>query len=265
MSGTICIIGALKEEIAVIRRSMKVESSFRLGTAHAFSGSWLGHRLVLIRSGIGKPRARSALSQVCDQFPLSLALSIGYAGGLDPALRAGDLVVADSVLELEPASSKGNSAPVSEVSLDASLVDRAMQLRPGVKTHRGKLITVDEAVCKPEDKRALARRCSALAVEMETAALLRLAKEKNLPFLSVRSISDTADQELIDFSACIDDSGEVSKVKAGWHILTHPGSVAKVRDLRACTQKAARNLARFVEAFLRLPRQGPGTGSIRPA
>ncbi|MFQ5716804.1 MAG: hypothetical protein ACE5GQ_06840 [Nitrospinales bacterium] len=265
MSETICIIGAVKEEIAVIRGNMEVEDSFRLGTAHAFSGSWLGRRLVLIRSGIGKLRAQSALSQAYSQFPLSLALSIGYAGGLDPALRAGDLVVANSVLELGPASSRRNSSPVLEVSLDASLVDRAMQLKLGIKTHRGKLITVDEAVCKPEDKRALARRCSALAVEMETAALLRLAREKDLPFLSVRSISDTADQELVDFSACIDDSGGISKVKAGWHILTHPGSVAKVRDLRSCSQKAARNLARFVEAFLRLPRQGLGTGSTRPA
>lgn len=249
---TICIIGALKEEIAGIKRQMVVEDSIRLGPAHAFFGPWQKHRVALVRSGIGKQRARDALSQVCDRFPVSLVISIGYAGGIHPALLAGDLVVADTILENNPRTSTADPHPAQTSSPDGSLVERAMKLSLGIKMYRGGLLTVDEPVCKPEDKWALAKRYSVVAVDMETSGLLQCAKEKGLPFLSVRSITDTANEELVNFSSCINEYGEVSRIKAGWHILTHPGTIPKIRELRVNSQKAAQNLTRFVEEFLQL-------------
>ena len=97
MNETLCIIGALNEEIVEIRRRMMVEDSAQLGPAHAFVGVWQGRRIVLVRSGVGQERARAALARVCERFPVSRVVSIGYAGGLVSELGIGDIVIADKV------------------------------------------------------------------------------------------------------------------------------------------------------------------------
>jgi len=249
MSKSICVIGALKDEIAEVKGRMSVEDSVRLGSAHAFKGSWHGQSLLLLRSGMGKPRARDALLQAMARFPLSMVISIGYAGGLRPGLREGELVIADTIFDSHTES--GNLPPPLP-ALDKTLVDRAMALCPDIPSHRGGLLTVDEAVCKPEEKQALGNRYPVLAIDMETAGLLPVAMQNHLPFLSVRAITDTVEQELINFSSCATESGEISKIKAGWHILTHPGTIPKIRKLHGHCQKATQNLTRFVAEFLRL-------------
>lgn len=245
MNETLCIIGALNEEIVEIRRRMAVEDSERFGSAHVFTGVWQGRCIVLVRSGIGQERAHTALTRVCERFVVSHVVSIGYAGGLVPGLGIGDIVIADKVLELDSAAS--NSRETTEY-----LAERAMQvdISPAVKRRRGGLLTVDKAALTPPEKQALGSRYGVLAVDMETAALLKLADEKRLPFLSLRSITDTVDHELIDFSSCYDEAGSVSKVKAGWYVLTHPEIISKIRALRDSSRKATQNLTQLLEKLL---------------
>ncbi|MEC7641042.1 MAG: hypothetical protein VYC17_02700 [Nitrospinota bacterium] len=251
MSKSICIIGALKDEVAAIKGQMLIEDSVRLGSTHALKGSWHGQPLILLRSGMGKHRARDALFQAQDRFPLSIVISIGFAGGVRPGLREGDLVFADTVFD-SCAASENLPSRQPLPALDKTLVDRAMMLCPNIQSHRGGLLTVDKAVCKPEEKRALGNRYPILAVDMETAGLLPVAMENHLPFLSVRAVTDTVDQELVNFSSYVDETGEVSKLKAGWHILTHPATIPKIRDLRDHCRTATFNLTYFVAEFLRL-------------
>ena len=85
---------------------------------------------------------------------------------------------------------------------------------------------------------------------METLALARLARENEARFLSIRAISDTADQELMDLAGLVNDSGEVSKFKAGWHIITHPGSMKGMLALGQAAKKATANLADFTSRFI---------------
>lgn len=252
MNKTICIIGALKEEIAEIKERMVVEDSMRLGSAVAFSGFWKGKRVLLLLSGIGKYRAQNALSNACVKFSLSTVISIGYAGGLDPDLREGDLVIANRVFDSDVVSMGLQSAKVFEICFDETLINQVLEKCPESKSHRGGLITLNEAICEPEKKRDLGNRFPVVAVDMETAGLLSLAVENQLSFLSVRSITDTVDHELVSFANCVDETGKISTVKVGWHILTHLGTVPKIRKLRDHCRKATHNLTHFVEEFLRL-------------
>lgn len=245
MNNMVCIVAALKEEAAGIKGLMTVDGSPRLGSARAFTGSWQGRAVLLLLSGMGKQRARAALSLACERFPLSAVVSIGYAGGLCPELREADLVLADKVF-----ASGGAPENPQPLQTSAALLERAAALCPNIPSHRGGLLTVDAAVCKPAEKRALGNRYPVLAVDMETAGLLSVALEHRLPFLSVRCITDTVDQELVDFSSCVEASGEVSKLKAGWHVLTHPGILPKVHELRDHCRKATHHLTRFVAEFL---------------
>ena len=235
MGKRIAIIGAIKDEIAGIKKQMQITDTLRWPTGNAFVGEWHGRTIVLIRSGMGCDRARRALAEMAKKFELEQVISIGYAGALDPALKVGDLVVADQVVYYET---------MKNYSLDKELLSMMPEAR------RGTLLTVDSPAAKPQEKKALREKYSAVAVDMETFALAEGAETHHLPLASVRAITDTADQELIDCSPLVADDGDVSKLKAGWHILTHPGDLKGMIDLGQHAKLATANLTEYVSQWI---------------
>ena len=87
MNQPIFILGALREEINLIRKLMIVKEQLKAGHADVWVGSWEGVSIVLVRTGMGKNCALSALKEVLSRTVPILVLSIGYAGGLDLRLK----------------------------------------------------------------------------------------------------------------------------------------------------------------------------------
>jgi len=231
MEKRIAIIGAIKDEIAGIKNRMRIDDALRWQTGNAFVGEWQGVPIVLVRSGMGRDRARRALTEIAGKYDLEYVISIGYAGALDPALEVGELVVADKVVNYDSQKSY-------------SLNEELIRTMPDAR--RGTLLTVDEVVATPPEKKALKEKYSAVVVDMETSALTEEAEAHHLPFASVSAITDTADQELIDCSHLVTEDGDVSKLKAGWHILTHPGDLKGMIDLGKHAKLATANLTAFL-------------------
>ncbi len=231
MEKRIAIIGAIKDEIAGIKKEMRITNNLRWPTGNAFAGTWRDVPIVLVRSGMGCDRARRALAEIAGKYTLKRIISIGYAGALDPSLKVGDVVVADQVVYYETLKS---------YSLDGELLGTMPEVA------RGTLLTVDQVVATPPEKKALREKYSAVAVDMETFALAEETQARNLPFASVRAITDTADQELIDCSHLVEADGEVSKLKAGWHVLTHPGDLKGMIDLGKHAKTATASLTEFL-------------------
>ena len=196
--------------------------------------------IVLVRSGMGRDRARRALAEVAGKWDLEEVISIGYAGALDPSLEVGDLVVADKVVEMDSSQPAGE---MKSYSLDKEIFNTTAAVRERI------LLTVDCVAATPEEKKQLRERYSAVAVDMETSALAEEAKARDLSFISVRAITDTADQELIDCSHLVEEDGDVSKVKAGWHVLTHPGDLKGMIALRQHAITATANLTEFLKLY----------------
>ena len=252
MDRLICILGALRKEIGLIRGQMTVDEQFKVGRADAWTGNWEGVPIILVRTGIGKDCALSALKEVLNRANPSLIFSIGYAGGLDPKLKVGDVVLADHVLKINKALMDVGSYPIDLKQLELT---EGLVCSKKIVVHRGKLITVDQVVNDSTVKQELGSRYNALAVDMETAALVAHASEKKISFLSVRGISDTVKQSLVDVSSFIGDNGEVCKLKAGWYVMTHPRQIKKLISLRGQSQQATRNMTKFLEVFVQAYRQ----------
>ena len=248
MDRQILILGALREEINQIRRRMTVNDQFKAGHADVWSGNWEGANIVLARTGMGKNCALSAFDEILKTVRPSLVLSIGYAGGLGFKLKIGDLVIADSIIELSSNNSYVNKHAVSQQQL--ALLEK-LDLPKNILIHRGTLITVNQVICDSVVKKELGSRYNALAVDMETSALITHATKKKIPFISIRSISDTVEQSLVDMSSFISDDGEVSKIKAGWYIATHPNMVKKFISFRDQSQKATSNMTEYTGVFVR--------------
>lgn len=251
MNPPICIIAALKEELAGIKRQMEIVESTRLGPNGVVSGRWQGHSILLVCSGIGKKRAGEALSRAYERFKFSRVISIGYAGGLAPHLAIGDLVLGDAVLDYQPDES--SRAKDSPRIINSKLLNEAVSLSKSldIPVYQGGLLTVERAISDSKEKRELGERLPILAVEMETSSLARFAEEKHLDFLPLRAISDTVDHDLLNISPFLDKaSGEVSKIKAGWYVLTHPGSLNDLKELGRHSRKATSRLTDFLERLL---------------
>jgi nucleoside phosphorylase len=235
---------------------MKIFNTLHFDHATVFEGEWLGHGILLVRSGMGMVRAEKSLKAVSQQFSSKLIISMGYAGGLDPKLQSGDLLIAEKSLGIAKGElfSKDGEGQMTQESLANEFVDKALLVSEtmDIKSHRGSLLTVDKPVLKPEQKSLLGKKYSVQAVDMETLALARFANENGTAFLSIRAISDTVDQELMDLSGLVDDGGEVSKLKAGWYVITHPGSMKEMLALGQVAKKSTSNLTGFISRFIKM-------------
>jgi len=243
MNNSIAIFGALKEEIAGIKQAMNISDHVRLGKASAWPGKWGTQNIILVRSGVGRQMAKDATIQIIDRFQPRTVISIGYAGAVQSGLNVGDLVIADTVIE----ELKGR-----KLSPDSDLLGRAIGIPSpdGLKMVVGGLLTVDTVIHTSAIKQELGEKHYVQAVEMETSAIAEVAEENGLPWLSLRVISDRLDQELIDSSSFLGSDGEVSTLKAGWYVLTHPGSIKNAMLLRNQTQVATQVMTHFLSDLL---------------
>ncbi|MEK9629360.1 MAG: hypothetical protein VW455_10105 [Nitrospinota bacterium] len=248
MKKAIAILGAVSEEIAGIKKSMNIADRIRLGKSEAWPGKWLEKEIVLVRTGVGKQRAADATRKVIEKFHPQKIISLGYAGALINELKVGDLFVAKTILSSESDETTFEMDDPEEMKW----LEKANQipLPKNFKLRVGKLITVDKVIHTPEGKRELGNRFGAEAVEMETLKIALLSRENNIPFISVRGISDEVGHELIDSSSFLGSDGEISKLKAGWYVLTHPGSLKNALSLRSHTLVATQNLTDFIAKLL---------------
>lgn len=115
-------------------------------------------------------------------------LSIGLAGGLDPALNTGHVAVASTVIAPDGAKVPTDAAWRDAVAAD---LDQA-----GIRYRIGAIAGLDELVRLAETRRALFSGTSAIAADMESHAVMRVAAAAGLPFLAVRVIADTAEDDL---------------------------------------------------------------------
>ena len=239
MNKTTAILAAVSEEIAGIKQEMNISGRIRLGKSEAWPGKWQGKNIVLVRTGVGKQRAADAALQTIEQFSPDRLLSIGYAGGLVPKLKVSDLIIAEQIIDVKSSAEFVPDQKWLYLAQNASVSEN-------YKVISGKLVTADKVIHSPQDKKEFGERFSAEAVEMETSAIAKVATDKNLPFLSVRAISDSVEQEILDSSSFLGRDGEISKLKAGWYVLTHPGSISSALSLRLQTQLATRTMTEFV-------------------
>jgi hopanoid-associated phosphorylase len=115
-------------------------------------------------------------------------ISFGTAGGLAPKLAAGDVVVATEV------SGASGGAVAAERSWSDALAAAASA--GGLALHLGAVRAVDRPVTAAEAKAALYRAGGSLAVDMESGAVARAARDAGLPFAVLRVIVDPSERDL---------------------------------------------------------------------
>lgn len=201
MNKTIGIVAALPGEAkALLGRYPRRKAE---GFSHGCAVLKDGTGLMVVQSGMGMDNAFSAAGWLSGKGVAALGC-FGVSGGLDPELGVGDLVFADAVfVERDDGASlvwkKGGC--VSDVTFN-------FQAANGLTVSWGPIVTVQKPVLNTVGKRALFNQTGAMAVDMETAAVARVASRSGLPFFAIRTICDSADVTIPEsVYQCIDRQG----------------------------------------------------------
>jgi adenosylhomocysteine nucleosidase len=142
----------------------------------------LGEGSLLALSGIGCVAAAAAAQALVDAGVAAL-MTFGMAGGLDPALKSGSVVIPSELISSDGARYATCRAWRGQVAAAVSTLCAVTE---------GNLLTSSHAIGTPADKAAAFLRTGAAAVDMESAAVAGIAAKHNLPFIAVRVIVDTA-------------------------------------------------------------------------
>ena len=146
---------------------------------------------LLAVSGIGESAAAAAARRLVLAGVTALA-SFGMAGGLDPTLICGAVLLPEEVAAIDGAGSESavsTASPQWRKRVRAALPDSCIVCG-------GKLLTSVRPIGHPDAKAALWRSARAAAVDMESCAIARVASQAGLPFIALRVIVDTAADEL---------------------------------------------------------------------
>lgn len=212
MNRYIAIIGAMDEEVRALSEIITERTSPKTPFADLpiYEGFLHNQKVIVARCGIGKVNASLATQYLIDKFAPRVIMNSGVAGGLNPAVRIGDLVIGESSLQHDFDVRKfGHPRGIiprlaeSVFRAEPALVRKAWQVAgqelPPDKVHRGLIVSGDQFISSLEQKQAILDFFpEAICAEMEGAAIAHTAILNQIPHVIVRAISDQADNTAPD-------------------------------------------------------------------
>jgi adenosylhomocysteine nucleosidase len=201
--GTIGVIGAMQEEIALLQNEMTGRRTETHAGIDFHVGEFRGRRTVLCKSGVGKVNAAVCTQVLIDRFGADAVLFTGVAGALDPALDIGDIVVSRSCVQhdvdVTPLGYPRGVIPYQDVSDFPShpdlirLAEQAGErVFPG-RCRTGKVLSGDQFIADRETVKRLHEELGGTCTEMEGASVAQVCCMNGIPHVIIRSMSDKAD------------------------------------------------------------------------
>ena len=209
MLGFIC---ALAIEVEGIVNMMENKSEQTVAKITYHKGEIFGNEVVCCECGIGKVNAAMSTQIMIDLYHPDVIINSGIAGSLSGDIRIGDIVVSDDCVQHDmDATEMGN--PLGEIQFNDELrtyfpADRATadqlfaacKTIPEISVFRGRIASGDVFVSEHDRRQRIADTFSALACEMEGAAVGTVCYRNGVPFAILRSISDDFNNnEFVDF------------------------------------------------------------------
>jgi adenosylhomocysteine nucleosidase len=176
----------------------------------------------VLHTGVGEKACQHNLANFLQGRQPNYLISAGFAGALSDELRAGDLILGKNL----------SSIPI----------DRVESALSGLRLHVGDLYTADTMIESPDQRKAIRQATGAIAVDMETKFISQTCAERGIPMISIRAISDTADEPFPAPSEVLFDleKQRTNMIKLFSFFLTHPhripglvrfaGTIASARE-----------------------------------
>ncbi len=196
---TIGIIGAMPSELADIRNTLKDAEIKRISGFDFYINEVSGKKVINACCGIAKVNAALCAQVLIDNFKPDAVINAGIAGGMDSSIKVCDIVVSNEVLphDLDLHFLKDYPPYCGIFKADEKLIQTAVNTctKQDVKSFVGRIVSGEAFITDTAVKNGIKEKFDPFAVDMESAAVGHCAYLNEVPFVSVRCISDNADDE----------------------------------------------------------------------
>ena len=198
------VVIAMEEEFTELQSKMKETKTKEICNLVFTIGKIANKECIIVKSGVGKVNAARATQIMSDKFDLKYIVNIGAAGSINCELEIGDVLIGKKVVQHDFditafGHSKGYITGVGDhIKCDEKLVEQiktTLENRPEkqYKTKFGIIATGDIFCDDIGMKNKIRAKFNADVVDMECGAIGQVAYLNDIPFISIRSISDTPD------------------------------------------------------------------------
>lgn len=196
---TIGIIGAMPSELADIMKALPDPEKKIVSGFEYYVSEKNNRKIVYACSGIAKVNAALCAQVMIDNFSPAAILNTGIAGGMDSRIKICDVVISAFAAphDLDPHFLKDYPPYCCEFLSDKNLISLAEKIcsEKKINSFVGGIVSGEAFISDNKTKKEIKEKFKPYAVDMETAAIAHAAYLNSVPFVSVRCISDNADDD----------------------------------------------------------------------
>ncbi|MGN0902342.1 MAG: 5'-methylthioadenosine/adenosylhomocysteine nucleosidase [Succinivibrio sp.] len=205
--GVIC---AMDEETEYFLSKIDSYTTKKVGQIIYYECEFEGHEIIIARSGIGKAKAAAVTALLISGYQVNYIINSGIAGSIDKTLHIGDIVLSTAAayhdadftvfdykmgqMPGEPAKFNASPELIAKAEIAGSTI-------PEIKDHlkKGLVVSGDQFINTPEKKAlVIEHQPEAMVTECEGAPIAQIASNFGVPFIMIRSVSDSSDENETD-------------------------------------------------------------------
>ena len=217
----IAIIVAMQSEFELVSNILESAEPCVIEGAQCLVGELSGKQIILLKSGIGKVNAAMQVTSLIAEMHPDYIINSGVAGGIGEGMHQGDIVVGTEACYHDVWCGEGAWGQVQGFPLkfpaDAHLLDAANEVNSQQSTVNSQLVfglicTGDQFISELATLQGIKRNFpDGKAVDMESAAIAQVCYAKQVPFMSLRIVSDTPGMEPDNTTQYLDFFAEAPK------------------------------------------------------
>lgn len=196
---TIGIIGAMPSELVDIRKALGGGKIEKHTTFEFHVNEFAEKKIVSVCCGIGKVNAALCAQNLIDIYNIDAIINAGIAGGMNTDVKVCDIVISKDVMHHDLLTRFLENYPPhnGHFAADSRLISLAESSckKHGINFFTERIVSGEVFVSDSVLKAKIKEEFNPYAVDMESAGVGHCAFLNQIPFVTLRCISDNADEE----------------------------------------------------------------------
>ncbi|MFH1729688.1 MAG: hypothetical protein ABIA04_14855 [Pseudomonadota bacterium] len=240
------IFAATQSEIDRLIKLLDNKKVIRIDKHLGICGSLEGKNILIIKTGVGYKIKKTTIDKIInDNNPKSIIIT-GFCASFRKNIKIGHIVLSEIII-----NDKLNEIKVNE-NINNNTEKAALEI--GIPIQLGQTLSVSELLDTKEIKERYKNKYhEAIACDMENHHLANIMKNYNIPFVSIRAVSDTLSQDLpISFSKEIEEETRKGFISIIKYIFKHPKRFYSVIRFHKNLELAQENFTRLIYHFIKI-------------
>lgn len=193
------IIFAMEEELRELLKYLEIEKEYEIFNLKFYEGKISSNEVILVESGVGKVNAARTCQILIDNMKVDYIFNVGVAGGISNELNVLDIVIGESLVQHDFDITAFNHPKgyIPNVGVNINSDEYLIRIAKSCiedsdyKVLSGIIASGDIFCTEASMSEKINKKFNALCLEMEGASIAQVCSLDNIPFLVLRSISDT--------------------------------------------------------------------------